>query len=107
MALARLGDAKARAQLKNDLSSAVPRTRYETLDHLRYVGDLNLIPSVKKLLDDREHARRIGTARHPRFRRVCDQAVDTTVFLLHLPFPAAPEKIYTDQELARVRELAR
>jgi HEAT repeat protein len=107
MALARLGDARARAVLEKELSSPIPRTRYEALDQLRYVGDTGFIPSAKKLLDDAEPGRRIGTARNPRFRRVCDQAVDTLTFLLKLnpPFHVAPERIYSKEELSQFKLL--
>ena len=100
------GRSRARHWLEGEFASPTPRTRYDALDQLRYVGDRSLIAEAKKLLGDREPARRIGTARHPHFRRVCDQAVDTVVFLLNLRFPADPEKIYSDEELRRVRELA-
>jgi HEAT repeat protein len=108
MALARLGDAQALSELTKDLASSSPRIRYEALDQLRYVGSPRLIPYAKRLLDDKEPARRIGPARHPRFRRVCDQAVDTLVLMLKLrpPFPISAERIYTDEELRQVRELA-
>lgn len=107
MALCRLGDEQALSELTKDLSSSSPRTRYEALDQLRYVGNPKLIPYAKRLLDDKEPALRIGPARHPHFRRVCDQAVDTLVFLLQLrpAFPVAAERIYTDEELRQVREL--
>ncbi len=107
MALARLGDANARMELTNDLSATLPRTRYNALDQLRYVNDPKFASYAKQLLDDKAPARRIGTARHPKFRRVCDQAVDTLVSLLSLapPFSIAPERIYTDAELAQVRRL--
>lgn len=107
MALARLGDENARRQLTNDLSATLPRTRYDALDQLRYVNDLKFASYAKRLLDDKEPARRIGTARHPKFRRVCDQAVDTLVSLLSLkpPFRVAPERIYTEGELTQLRRL--
>jgi HEAT repeat protein len=109
MALARLGDVNALSDLTKSLESPVPRMRYEALDQLRYVANPKLVPYARRLLDDREPARRIGPARHPRFRRVCDQAVDTLVFLLNLhpAFPVAPERIYSDEELAQIRGLAK
>lgn len=108
MALCRLGDEHALSELIKDLSSSVPRTRYESLDQLRYVGNPELIPYAKRSLSDKEPAVRIGPARHPRFRRVCDQAVDTLVLLLNLrpPFPIAAEHIYTDEQLEQIRELS-
>jgi HEAT repeat protein len=107
MALAKLKDGWARDLLVKDLSSPLARTRYEALDQLRYVDDQQFVSNAKKLLDDREPARRIGTARNPRFRRVCDQAVDTLAFLLklHPSFPVAPEKIYTPEQLSQFRQL--
>jgi HEAT repeat protein len=107
MAMARLGDARARAMLASDLSSDVPRTRYEALDQLRYVEAQEFVPRAKVLLADLAPARRIGTARNPRFRRVCDQAVDTLAFLLRLnpSFGVAPEKIYSPEQLAQFRQL--
>ncbi|MGB9466243.1 MAG: hypothetical protein WBR10_14130 [Candidatus Acidiferrum sp.] len=109
MALAKLKDGWARDLLVKDLSSPVARTRYEALDQLRYVDDQQFVPNAKRLLDDREPARRIGTARNPRFRRVCDQALDTLVFLLKLnpSFPVAPERIYTQEQLAQLAQMVR
>jgi HEAT repeat protein len=109
MALAKLKDEWARDLLVKDLSSPIARTRYEALDQLRYVDDQQFVPNAKRLLDDLEPARRIGTARNPRFRRVCDQAVDTLAFLLKLnpSFLIAPEKIYTPEQLAQFRRLVR
>lgn len=107
MALARLKDAWARDLLVKDLSSPLPRTRYEALIQLIYVDDQQFVPNARPLLDDTQPARRIGTARNPRFRRVCDQAVDTLAFLLKLKpsFSIAPEKIYTQEQLAQFRQM--
>jgi hypothetical protein len=109
MALAKLKDAWARDLLVKDLSSPLPRTRYEALIQLVYVDDQQFIPNARPLLDDVQPARRIGTARSPRFRRVCDQAVDTLAFLLKLKpsFPIAPEKIYTQEQLVQFRQITR
>jgi HEAT repeat protein len=109
MALAKLKDAWARDLLVKDLSSPLPRTRYEALIQLIYVDDQQFVPNARPLLDDMQPARRIGTARSPRFRRVCDQAVDTLAFLLKLKpsFPIAPEKIYTQEQLAQFRQMTR
>ncbi|MGH9405570.1 MAG: HEAT repeat domain-containing protein [Terriglobia bacterium] len=109
MALAKLGDPEARAALVRELSSSRPRTRYDALGELVYVNDVTLAPYAEKLLGDRESALRIGTVRRPQYRRVCDQAVDTIVFLLRLgpSFPVKPERIYTEPELEEIRDLVR
>lgn len=109
MALAKLGDPHALADLARALSSSLPRARYDALDQMRYVDDARLLPYAEPLLSDRATALRIGPVRHPRYRRVCDQAVDTVVFLRRLRphFPVGPEQIYTDEQLAEIRELTR
>jgi hypothetical protein len=109
MALAKLKDGWARDLLVKDLSSPLPRTRYEALLQLIYIDDQQFVPNAKSLLDDVQPARRIGTPRNPRFRRVCDQALDTLAFLLKLnpSFPVAPEKIYTQEQLAQFRQMVR
>jgi len=104
MALARLGDPAARKSLLAGLSSASPRMRYDTLERLRYVNDPALAGEARKLLTDRTPALRIGVIKAPRFRRVCDQALDTVVYLqkLAVPFEVNAEQIYPDQDLALV-----
>ncbi len=105
MALARLGEPKARQSLLQNLSSKEPLKRYETLEQLIYVGDARLLLSAKKLLSDRANALRIGSLRATRYRRVCDQAVETFVAVRQLTvnFPVNPERNYSEQELAQVK----
>jgi HEAT repeat protein len=105
VSLARLGDRSARSDLNDALSSSSPRERYETLELIQRTGDRTFIPAVVKLLPDQAQALRIGSTNNPRFRRVCDQALDTAVSLLglRLPFATGPEKIYSAKELSDVR----
>jgi len=106
-ALAKLGDPEARKQLISSLSSKEPRVRYETLAQLRYVNDRTLAKYAKDLLWDKASALLIGPERNRRFRRVCDQAVDTLVYLMKLspPFPTTAETIYSDSELLQVSQM--
>jgi hypothetical protein len=106
-ALAKLGDPEARKQMISDFSSKEPRRRYETLSQLRYVNDPNLAKHAKDLLWDKAPALPIGPERNRRFRRVCDQAVDTIVYLmkLSLPFQTSVETIYSDAELLQVSQM--
>ena len=107
-ALAKLGDPEARSNLIQQTSSADGYTKYKALEDLSYVNDAGLAPHAKALLGDRTEALRIGPERFPKYRRVCDQAVDTLVLLLQLepPFEASAQKIYSDDELSQVGELA-
>jgi len=107
MALARLGDAAARQAIIQELASPQPRTRYDALGHLRYVGDPALAAHARRLLGDRAEAQRIGVKHAPRYRRVCDQALDTLVFLLKLQvrFVVNAEQIYGDAQLAEAERL--
>lgn len=109
MALARLGDAAGRDAVLNDLASSDPLVRYETVGGLRYVNDPSLADRVKPLLLDTEDAQTIGPGGGWKYRRVCDEAVDTLVYLLKLklPFPTGEETIYTDEQLHHVRDLTR
>lgn len=108
MALAKLGDPDARKSLINKLSAGVPYTRYEGLEQLQYVNDAGLALHAKRLLGDRAKAQLIGPERNRQYRRVCDQAVDTLVYLLKLtpPFETNIEKIYSDAELMEIGKLA-
>ncbi len=108
MALAKLDDPAARASLLSELMSPLAHTRYDALGWLRYIDDPKLAPNARKLLADRAAAVRVGTLRQNRFRRVCDQAVDTLVYLLKLkpPFETSVEKIYADQELAAIGQMS-
>jgi len=109
MALARLGDPAGRDAVLSDLSSSDPLVRYETVGGLRYVNDPSLAVRVKPLLLDTENAQAIGPGGWSKYRRVCDQAVDTLVYLLKLtlPFPTGEETIYTGEQLLHVRDLTR
>ncbi len=104
LALTRLGDAESRAQLLEQLNSQLARERYEVIESLQYVNDRTLVGTIKKFLRDTDPALMIGSKRAPRYRRVCDQAVDTIIFLLQLAvdFPHDPERIYLDEERLRV-----
>ena len=104
LALTKLGDPESRTQFLNQLTSPVAKERYEALEYLQYINDRTFVAAIKKFLRDREQALMIGTKRNPRYRRVCDQAVDTIVFLLKLAvnFPHDPECIYLDEELQQV-----
>lgn len=107
MALAKLGDSEATQTLINKLTSADPHERYEGLGQLRYVNDSKLASHAKLLLTDRAVAQAVGPNIRPRYRRVCDQAVDTLVHLLKLspPFEAKLAKIYSDTELMQINQL--
>jgi len=109
MALAKLGDSKAREAILSQLNDSTPRTRYDALEKLIYINDPRLARFAVKLLDDTAIARRIGTIKNPQYRRVCDQAVDTLVFLMRLPvrFRTSPEVIYSDEQISEVIDRAR
>jgi len=109
LALARLGDPAGRDAVLNDLASSDPLVRYDTLGGLRYVNDPSLADRVKPLLLDTKEAQAIGPGGGFRYRRVCDQAADTLVYLLKLklPFPTDGERIYTEEQLLHVRDLTR
>ena len=108
MALAKLNDGASRQALTADLASPDPFKRYTAVGWLRYIDDKSLAPEAKKLLYDKANAQKIGNKRAPRFRRVCDQAVDTLVALLKLkvPFETNVEKIYSDAEINQVAKVA-
>ena len=105
MALAKLGDTDAKRQIIENLSAEEAGVRYETLAALRYINDVELAEHARNLLSDKANAKLVGPQRRRLYRRVCDQAVDTLVYLLKisLPFETGPEKIYSDEELAQVR----
>ena len=108
-ALAKLGDVTGHKLLSTKLAAKLPRTRYDALEGLCYVNDLRFALTARQLLSDRANAVTIGSVRNQKIRRVCDQAVDSLVCLLKLkpPFEISPVKIYTDQEIATVRNLVK
>lgn len=108
MALAKLGDGPSRQAIIDATNDPLPRTRYEALAQLRYVGDPALVVHAKKRLSDREPAQRIGVKKAPRYRRVCDQAVDTVVHLMKLkpPFEVNLERIYSEDEIQKTQKLS-
>lgn len=108
-ALAKLGDAAGRKAFSAKLSVKLPRTRYEALENLCYVNDSRFAAVAKKLLSDKAAALPIGLITDPLNRRVADQAVDSLVCLLKLkpPFETSPTKIYTDREIATIKNLVK
>lgn len=109
MALAKLGDGEAKQAILNQLDDALPRTRYNALEKLIYINDPTLARYAGKLLGDKNPAMVIGSVRNPIYRRVCDQAVDTLIFLLKpaVSFRTSIEIIYSDKELLEVESAIR
>jgi HEAT repeat protein len=107
MALARLGDVDAQQSLIAELNDPLPSKRYEGLEKLIYVDDRGYAPHVKRLLQDKAEAVRIGIVEIPRYRRVCDQAVDTLVALLrpNVSFKVSVEITYGDEALAEASKI--
>jgi len=107
LGLAKLGHPEYLKTHLSKLASENPHTRYEALAQLVYIDDAKLAENAKRLLSDREVAVTLGTQYNPRYRRVCDQAVDTLVHLLKLspPFETNPEQIYSDTELMQINQL--
>ena len=109
MALAKLGDGKAKQAILSQLDDALPRTRYNALEKLIYINDPTLARYAGKLLGDKNPALMIGSLYTQKYRRVCDQAVDTLIFLLKLAvsFRSSVEIIYADKEISEVESLTR
>ena len=108
-ALAKLRDSVGRKAFSAKLSSSAPKIRYEALENLCYVNDPGFVPIAKKLLSDKSVGLTIGSARNPKYRKVADQAVDALVCILKLKpsFQTLPESIYTDPQIAEIRDLAK
>ena len=109
LALAKLGHPEYLKAHLSKLASENPHTRYEALAQLVYIDDAKLAENARVLLSDKEVAVTIGKQYKPRYRRVCDQAVDTLVSLLKLipPFQTSAESIYSDVQLSQIREIAK
>ena len=104
MALARLGDRDAQKTLIGELSASSSRVRYDALEKLIYVNDPSYVSNAKQLLQDKSQAVRVGPVQMPRYRRVCDQAVDTLVILFQAAtsFQVSQDKVYSDQEIRQL-----
>ena len=107
MALAKLGNQEFKDNIIGELSDNNPLTRYNAVKKLEYIDDPGTFHDVVKLLDDRAPAVNVGTSYRERYRRACDQAVDTVVSLLELdpPFEIDATKIYSDSELMQLRKM--
>ncbi|HFQ81471.1 MAG TPA: hypothetical protein ENK33_08890 [Desulfobacterales bacterium] len=109
LALAKLGQPEYLKAHLSKLAAKSPHTRYEALAQLVYIDNAELAENAKQLLSDKEVAVIIGTQYNPRYRRVCDQAVDTLIALLKLtpPFATGAERIYTDEQLLQIKNLVK
>ncbi len=107
LALAKLGQPEYLKAHLSKLASQNPHTRYEALAQLIYINNIKFADNTKPLLADKEAAVTIGTQYNPRYRRVCDQAVDTLIALLKLtpPFATGAEMIYTDKQLLQIKNV--
>ena len=105
MALARLRDREAQQTILAELTASSPRERYDALEKLIYVNDRSYVSQINRLLQDKSEAVRVGPVEMPRYRRVCDQAVDTLVSLLQAKtsFPVGADKVYSDEEIGKLR----
>ncbi len=106
MALARLGDTEAKSKIVEELSDEIPGIRYQALEKLIYIKDRRLLPYAKRLLGDKTEAIKFGNIKAPKYRRVCDQAVETALFLggVSASFVTAKDRIYGDREIREVEE---
>lgn len=109
LALAKLGHDEFLAAHLSRLASDDPYTRYEALAQLVYIDQAELAGHARQLLFDKEVAVTIGKQYTPRYRRVCDQALDTLAALLELrlPFVVSAESIYTDDQLSQASKMVR
>ena len=105
MAMARLHDVDAQQALIAELNGTSARVRYDALEKLIYVNDRAYAPHARRLLDDKTEAVRVGMTEAPRYRRVCDEAVDALVSLLQLTtgFHVSSDKIYSDAEIVTLK----
>lgn len=106
LALAKLGQKEYLEEHLAKLASESPHIRYTALAQLIYIDDPKLAENVKTLLGDKEVAITLGTQYNPRYRRVCDQAVETLKALLKftVPFETSAGTIYSDEQLRLVKE---
>ena len=63
-----------------------------------------MLSNAKQLLQDKSQAIRVGPVQMPRYRCVCDQAVDTLVSLFQAAtsFQVSQDKVYSDQEIRQL-----
>lgn len=109
MALAKIGDDQSKQAIIAQLDDPEARTRYNALEKLIYINDPRLAELAIRLLGDTAIASTIGSVRNPQYRRVCDRAVDTLVYLMKLSgsFRVSPEIIYGEREIREVMDRTR
>ena len=106
LAMARLGDAGAKAELVQRLSLPEAKERVAALRDLPYVNDIGLLKHAIPLLDDTRDGLNVGPSHGPYFIRVCDVAVNIANQMLGNRFPwADPKKRYSPEELNEVRSV--
>jgi HEAT repeat protein len=105
LALARLGDVKAKEEIASGLKNTASETRLQTLQDLEYVNDILLSRRLLPLLDDQSQGYEIGDPDLPEYARVCDEAVNL-IGKWHgkaVSIEWDDLKVYSDDELETVR----
>ncbi|HEY3065956.1 MAG TPA: HEAT repeat domain-containing protein [Methylomirabilota bacterium] len=108
IALARLGERRARQAYLERLRADNPRQRAAALEDLLYIGDRRLVLDVLPLLDDLREAVNVAPSATRYFIRVCDVAVNVLDVLLQHPFSFKVERVrrYSAEELAEAKAVA-
>ena len=107
LAMARLGDAASREELRARLlqSESVPE-RVAALRDLPYVNDRALLAEALPLLDDQRPGLNVGPSHGPYFIRVCDVVVVEMTEMLGrvVSFDTEPRR-FSPEQLAQARQV--
>ncbi len=106
VALARMGDAGARAEFARQLKAARGPETPRWIEHAEYVDQPWVAPALLALLDRRDHAVDLAPDFKNRLpQRVCDLAARALVEITHakVGFPVRRVQPFTDDELRAIR----
>jgi hypothetical protein len=106
LAMARLGDAASKGEVRSQLKSAGVESRVGALRDLPYVNDRSLLSEALPLLADERPGLNIGPSHGPYFMRVCDVVVMVMGDMLGKVFTfETGRRRYTPEEVTEARRV--
>lgn len=106
-ALARLQDKDCRQKILSELNSSIPKTRFEAIQKVEYIGDKEFALNLEPLLDDRTPALTLTASATQTINvRINETAVKAIAKIFNQPFSFRIENLRpcTEQEIQEAKQ---